>query len=124
MLQGEAFFTSLALQGESSVTSLVPLVENSFTSLVIQEEVRCKGSSPKAPPPVPGVTIDVRGRVRGERRRSGGGRRSAGERDRERGRQIERKMNRDGQRKGGRGSTLTALSTTYDERPGLVMHHI
>ena len=58
-------------------------MENSFTSLVIQEEVRCKGSSPKAPPPVPGVIIDVRGRVRGERRRSGGGRRSGGERQRE-----------------------------------------
>ena len=40
-------------------------MEKSFTSLVIQEEVRCKGSSPKAPPPVPGVIIDVRGRVGG-----------------------------------------------------------
>ena len=66
-------------------------MENSFTSLVIQEEVRCKGSSPKAPPPVPGVIIDVRGRVGGRDVGVGEGRRrSAGERDRERGRQIER----------------------------------
>ena len=62
-------------------------MENSFTSLVLQEIVRCRGSSVKASPSFTRVIYDERGRVRGE---SGGGRRSAGERDRERGRQIER----------------------------------